>query len=349
MKLHMLRIVCLVTVLGATNSHAHHAAAAAFTTNIIDVEGYVTEFSFTNPHVNFLFDVTNESGETTQWMAEGSAATSLRREGWTADTIEPGQYLRITGRETRDGSPMVLFRDIVEVDPVDGTLVRNVQGESDYEEPVGTASLSLNLSDGRPNLTGAWTRGPRGGMGGGPPGQGNQPLFNELGAAMQAEFDPVSDPVVNCELPGLARQAAFTPHPVRVTQNDDHVILEYEEYAGRRVIYLDGRGPQTAERTNLGHSVAHYDGDTLVIETTQLLGNYTSPRGHPLSDQTRTVETYRRMDDPDVGPALAMEMVITDPGHLTAPWTASWQKYHAPGYAFIAVDCRVPFTYRDPE
>ena len=104
MKLHMLRMVCLIVVLGTTNAFAHHAATAAFTTNIIAVEGYVTEFSFTNPHVNFLFDVTDDSGETTEWLAEGSAATSLRREGWTADTIEPGQYLRITGRETRDGS-----------------------------------------------------------------------------------------------------------------------------------------------------------------------------------------------------------------------------------------------------
>ncbi len=349
MKIHLLRIVCLVGVLGATNAHAHHAAAAAFTTNIIDVEGYVTEFSFTNPHVNFLFDVMDESGETTQWMAAGSAATSLRRQGWTSDTIEAGQYLRITGRETRDGSPVIWMSSIIELDPSDGSLVRNVQGESDYQEPVGTASLSLKLNDGRPNFTGAWTRGPGGGMGGGPPGQGNLPPFNEIGAAMQAEFDPISDPVVNCELPGLARQAGFTPHPVRVIQNDDHVILEYEEYAGRRVIYLNGRGPETGEHTKLGHSVAHYDGDTLVIETTQLLGNYTSPRGHPLSDQTTTVEIYRRTDDPNVGPALAMDMVITDPGHLTAPWTASWQKYYTPGYEFIEVDCRVPLTYREPE
>ncbi len=343
----LFRTACLIAVLGATNARAHHAASAAFTTNVIDVEGYVTDFSFTNPHVNFLFEVADENGETTQWMAEGRAATSLRREGWMAETIEVGQYLRVTGRETRDGSPMILLSSVVELDPSDGSLVRNVPGESDYQEPLGTATLSLQLADGRPNLTGAWTRGP-GGMGG-PPGQNNQPAFNEVGTAMQAQFDPVADPVVNCELPGLVRQAGFTPHPLRVTQNDDHVILEYEEYAGRRVIYLDSRGPQISELTKLGDSVAYYDGDALVVETTRLLGNCTSPRGHPLSDRTTTVETYRRMDDPDLGPALAMEMVITDPGHLTAPWTAAWQKYFTPGYEFIEVDCRVPFTYRERE
>ncbi len=353
MKIHMLRMVCLAVLLVAANASAHHNSTAAFTTNIIDVEGVVTEFSFTNPHVNFLFDVTDENGETTQWLAESSAANSLRRAGWTANTIEAGQFLRITGRETRDGSPMILIRDIIELNPSDGSLVRLVQGESDYREPVATAPVSMELGDGRPNLTGAWTRGRVGGMGGGmsggPPGQGNLPPFNELGAAMQADFDPVSDPASNCELPGLVRQTAFTPHPVRVTQNEDHVILEYEEYAGRRVIYLDDREPQNTGHTNLGHSVAYYEEDSLVIETTRLLGNYTSPRGHPLSDQVTTVETFRRMDDPGVGPALSMEMVITDPGHLAAPWIASWRKYYSPGYEFIEVDCRVTFTYRDPE
>jgi hypothetical protein len=167
-------------------------------------------------------------------------------------------------------------------------------------------------------------------MSGGPPREGYLPLFNEVGTAMQDDFDPVSDPASNCELPGLVRQAAFTPHPIRVTQNDDR------ELPG-------------SELTNFGRSVAHYEGDSLVIETTHLRGNYTSPRGQALSDQTTTVETFRRMDDPNVGPALSMDMVILDPGHLTAPWTASWQKHYSPGYEFIEVDCRVTFTYRDPE
>lgn len=354
MKTHALRTVCLGAVFGAATAHAHHAFQAAFTTNIIEVEGYVTEFNFSNPHVNVFFDVIDESGEMTQWMATGSAANSLRRQGWTADTIEASQFLRITGRETRDGSPMILFATITELDPADGALVRNVQGESEYDESAGAASLPLKLSDGRPNFSGAWTTGPRSGMGmgggmGGPPGNRTPLPFNEVGVAMQARFDPVSDPAVHCEPPGLVRQAGATPHPVRMTQNDDHVILEYEEYGGRRVIYFDGREPDSVGRTNLGHSDAHYDGDTLVIETIHLLGNYTGPLGNPLSDQTMTVETYRRMDDANIGAALAMEMVVTDPGHLTAPWTLNWLKSYSLGYEFIKVDCRVPFTYRQPE
>lgn len=356
-------------------AQAHHSAAAAFTTNIIEVEGRVVEFNFSNPHVNITFDVTDENGKTVRWTATDSAATLLRRQGWTSQTIEPGQYLRITGRSTRDGSPMVLVQRIAELDPKDGSLVRVVRGESDYREPVG-AKLPLKLADGRPNLTGAWTMGPgpegrrpraggpppggrfaggpppggpRGGPRRGPPSMGPPPPYNELGRAMQAKFDPISDPAVHCEDPGLVRQAAATPHPVRITQEADRVIFEYEEYGGRRVVYLDGRQSSSDAPSKLGRSVGHYDGDTLVVESTGLLENYTSPLGNPLSNETTTVETYRRADDPDIGAAVEMQMVITDPKYLTAPWTVGWKKYYSPGYEFIKVDCRVPSTYRPPQ
>ena len=344
-------------------AQAHHSANAAFTTNIIEVEGTVTEFNFTNPHIDVFFDVTGEDGEVTEWRASGSAANLMRRRGWTARTIQPGQYMRISGREAHNGVPMVLLGNMSEVDPTDGSLIRVVEGESDYVEPVGAAPLALTLDDGRPNFTGAWTMGPGGGMAaggmgaggmaaggmGGGPGDRTPPPYNEAGAAAAAVFDPVSDPVVACVPPGLVRQAAFTPHPVRMTQLEDRIILEYEEYGGRREILLDTPLPEDVEHTHLGYSTARYDGDTLVIESGGLLENYTSPLGNPVSDQTTTVETYRRMDDPDIGAALALETVITDPAYLTGPWTLRWLKYHTPDYEFIPVDCRVPPVYQPPE
>ena len=343
--------VLMGTALTVGVSDAHHSAAAAFTTNVIEVEGVVTEFNFTNPHIDVFFDVSGENGEITRWVASGSAANLLRRRGWTAETIEPGQYLRITGREARDSVPMVLLGSIVELDPADGSLVRNVEGESGYQEPVGAAPLALTLSDGRPNFSGAWTMGPPGGMGGGmggPPGDRTPAPYNDAGTAAQDGFDAVSDPAVGCEPPGLVRQAGFTPHPVRMTQLEDRIVLEYEEYGGRREILLNAPQPDGTDHSNLGHSTARYEDDTLVIESSRLLENYTSPNGNPISDQTTTLETYWRMDDPNIGASLAMEMVITDPAYLTGPWTLRWQKYYTPGYEFIRVDCRIPPTYRPP-
>ena len=106
----------------------------------------------------------------------------------------------------------------------------------------------------------------------------------------------------------------MTPHPIRITQNDDHVVFEWEEYGGRRVVYFGDELPPAGPKTHLGDSIARYDGDALIIETVNLLGNPANPRGNPLSDQTTTVETYRRADDSETGPVLEMTMAITDPG-----------------------------------
>ena len=331
-------------LLGSAPAHAHHAWAAVFTDEYTEIEGYVTEYNFKNPHVNIMLSVTDNDGVETQWMATGPAAPPFRRWGWSEDTVEVGQYLRLRGRTSRTGASMIVLvgDDIqagrfLELDPSDGSVIRAVVGTvAENSEPTQLASLPLALADGRPNFTGMWLGGPRDGR---PPAP-----FNAVGAALQDRFDALDDPAfATCSDPGLVRQVAFTPHPMRVMQYDDRVVFEYEEHGGRRVIHLDGRGPETPGHSRFGHHVARYDGDRLVIESSQLLPNLASGGGNALSDRTATVEVYRRADDPELGPVIEMSMAITDPGHLTEPWNVRWRKiYTAEPFDFIEVDCRLP-------
>ena len=285
--------MCLAGILGTGMVHSHHTSAAVFSTDDIEIEGLVTEFNFKNPHLNIILAVTDENGVETQWMATGPGPTPFRRWGWTPDTVQPGQYLRIFGRKSRDRGP---------------------------------------------NLNGMWL-GSRDGL-----GRDNPPL-NARAAAEQARFDPFEDDpaFTECADAGLVRQAT-TIRPLRITQHDDRLVLEYEEFAARRVIYLDGRGPESNEHTLFGHHMARYEGDALIIETTQLLGNLSGPLGNALSDRATTVETYRRVGDPASGPAIELRMVITDPGNLTRAWEIGTMKYYtAEPYDFVEVDCRLPF------
>jgi len=336
--------ICLGVMLTAPSAHAHHAWAAVFTEETMEIEGVVTEYNFKNPHVNIMLSVTDEDGVETEWMATGPAAPPFRRWGWTENTIAVGQYLQLTGRKSRTGAPMIVMvgDDIqsgrfLELDPADGSIIRKVVGTvNESQAPVVVASLPLTLGDGRVNLTGTWLGGPR--------GRRDPPPLNEVGAALQADFDALNDPAfATCSDPGLVRQVAFTPHPMRVMQYDDRVVFEYEEHGGRREIYLDGRGPDTSEHSRFGHHVARYEGDELIIESSQLLGNLASGGGNALSDQTTTIERYRRVDDPEVGPMFEMSMAISDPGHLTDTWNIRWLKVFAPeGLDFVEVDCKLP-------
>jgi hypothetical protein len=371
----------LTIAISALPAQAHHSFAATFTDEIVTVEGYVESFSFKNPHVIVYFNVTDEKGEQTEWMSEGGSATRMRSSGWSSDTLVKGDYIRITGSASRNGSPMISMTlgDTVQfVNPATGAVV-GVPGETTTETVVANNSLPMVRADGLPNLTGAWAGASRnrpagaaardgGGMGGGGMaarggmgdggGRGaaggaarqqqraDQPPFpfNEAGAALQAQYDPANDPAVQCEQPGLVRQNGKTPHPIRIEQFDSHVVISNEEYGGVRTIYFDDRDLVGGEHTHLGQSMARYEGQKLIIETTHLLANLAEGRGNALTDQTTTVETYWRSADEDGRSFLNTEMVITDPGHLTEPYTMSTKRPYTADYEFSEADCHKPLA-----
>lgn len=334
----------LLTVpLGVTAVHAHHSFAASFTDERIMREGVVERYVFKNPHVLLYIAVADDDGDSGTWMVEGGSATGLRRAGWSADTLSIGDRVRIDGRAGRNNRPMISMESIAVLDPESNIELRDLPLDNfaDGTESAEILSLPLTLDDGHPNLTGTWGRGR------GRPAffDHRLPPFNEAGAALQAEWNPANDPQVACEDPTLIRQAGFTPHPVRIEQFDDRVVLSYEEYGGVRTIYFDGRDAAQPgdEHLKLGRSTARYENDRLVIESTHITAGPTGTPGHRLTDRVTTVETYRRLDDPTQGPMVEMEMIIDDPGHLYEPWEMVWKKLYQENYEFIEVECHIPY------
>jgi len=339
-----LMAAAVLGALAASPAYAHHAAAATFDiSQTSEIEGYVTDFSFSNPHINISLMVTDESGAEREWVATGPAVAGFRRWGWTEDMLEGGEYVRLVGRTARHGGPMILMEradieggSLLELNPEDGSLVRVLTGPSPDQTPGDFVIPELTLADGRPNLSGTWLAVE--------PGSGPRsaaPQFNATGQVLQDSFDPTQDPAyTRCEPRGLVGVITGI-QSVRVTQNDDYVVLENEGTGTRRLIYLDGRSARNDDPTRLGHSSARYEGDTLVIETSQLLGGLSNGRGNELTDRMTTVETYRRADDGE-NAALAMSLVVADPGHLAAPWELSWRKRQTNDYPFAETDCRPP-------
>ncbi len=352
---------------------AHHSFASTFTNDTISVEGAVKSLKFVNPHVLVTFSVKDDDGGETEWVAEGGAASLMRRQGWDADTLIEGDYIKITGNSTRNGSPMVTIGTVEYVNADTGEVIGQVAQGAEQEDYFDAAPeiIPMELADGIPNLTGIWTgparnrggdaaeggmgggMGGEGGMGGGmggvrvagpasPEGIAEEPAYTEEAAALQAAYDPANDPQVQCELPGLVRQAAHTPHPVKIEQFDDRVVISYEEYAGVRTVYFDDRDLVGGEKTDLGQSIARYEDGKLFIESENMKGNLSGSGGYALSDQTTTVETYYRMPDQEGRSTFRMDMAINDPEYLTEPWSMSYIRLYAPTYEFIAVECEKP-------
>ncbi len=67
----------------------------------------------------------------------------------------------------------------------------------------------------------------------------------------------------------------------------------------------------------MGHSIGHWEGDTLVVDTTGFNDrSWLDPQGHPHTEQMHVIERMRR---PDLG-HLEIEFTIDDPGTYAKPW-----------------------------
>lgn len=81
---------------------AHHASGPFYDPeNRVEIQGTVTRFVFRNPHAYLYVDVPEADGEAVEWQIELGAPISLRRIGWTPDSLTVGTVVKVTGNKSR--------------------------------------------------------------------------------------------------------------------------------------------------------------------------------------------------------------------------------------------------------
>jgi hypothetical protein len=139
-----------------------------------------------------------------------------------------------------------------------------------------------------------------------------------------------SDPSNSCFPPGPTR--IFTiprPFEIRQTAQSVYILSELDHWVRR--IYTDGRThPDGYPVTWMGHSIGKYDGNTLVVDTTDINDKtWIDPLGHPHSDALHLVERYRRVNHD----TLEIEFTFDDPKTYARPWTGKKvYQLQPPGY-----------------
>ena len=112
-----LTITLLTALLLCQSAYSHHSPESHYLVNeLVTVTGVVTKFRLINPHARIYFEVKTEDGEVQQWFAEGNASAILRRRGWSVDTLQPGDVIKITGNPARDGGHKMDWKLIVTQD-----------------------------------------------------------------------------------------------------------------------------------------------------------------------------------------------------------------------------------------
>jgi hypothetical protein len=217
--------------------------------------------------------------------------------------------------------------------------------------PDGKPNLNApapRTPEGKPDLSGVWGLGGGGGGGRGrgaapdpalpqfsqgPPvsqffevaGRGTplpiQPWAAELKKKRMAD-NSKDNPDVWC-LPIGLMQYHNHPQPRQIVQTKNLTLITYEANYGLRYIYTDGRPAPNNDPTPwwFGYSRGWWEEDTLVVETTNFLGDeragWLDVNGSPYTDQLKMTERFRR---PNFG-TLEIDVTIDDPKAYTKPFS----------------------------
>ena len=135
--------------------------------------------------------------------------------------------------------------------------------------------------------------------------------------AAQAKGENLQEQVANCLPPGMP-QIMTQPYPIEFLFNPGKIVMVIEAYSQVRHVFTDGRKhPDDPDPTFQGHSIGHWEGDALVIDSVGFVKESLIAPGIPHSDQMHIVERIRKTDPEH----LSIETTISDPQVLAKPWT----------------------------
>jgi hypothetical protein len=125
------------------------------------------------------------------------------------------------------------------------------------------------------------------------------------------------DPTAHCFVAGVPR-SMYVPSPVQILQPPGYVVMLFERMSWR-IVPLDGRAhiPDNI-RLWQGDSVGHWEGDTLVVDTTNMNGKtWLNEVGDVVSHAEHIVERFI----PTADGKITYRATVTDPIAYTKPWT----------------------------
>ncbi|MEO8466081.1 MAG: DUF6152 family protein [Gammaproteobacteria bacterium] len=309
----------------APTVYAHHSVSAWFdTTNMIEVEGRVTEFRWQNPHVIFTLNVVDAVGATTPWAIETLSISGISRWGITEDLFKVGDWLRVAGNPARKDGHNIFVRNIL----LPGGREIVLGGAARWSNDTLRGSELLQARDGDPSrpelgIYRTWSSGGVGAVLFPEAVQANfdfnkYPLTAAGRAALQKFDFAADDPTADCKPKGMPT-VMEQPYPMVVTERGATIEIALEEYDTRRIVHMGAAGAAAAAKAQpsaLGYSVGRWEDGTLVVTTTKSIWGHFDSVGIPLTTAAVMVERFTPSAD---GARLDYILSVTDAATFTMP------------------------------
>lgn len=342
MNMKIAIVSAFLTLILSMEALAHHGRIGLFSSESIQIEGVVSRVDWRNPHVYVYVNTVNENGNTVEWMFENTSVSTMTRQGWTRDTLQLGDRITVQTRPHTD--PTNLHGSSASYTRPDGTRVgrpnseiRNELLESDARSD-DLFGVWVGLLD-TFNLTNPpdWAEKRAATLiAGGEqfPNARRQeyameavPFINEKARAELEKFERN-----NPDNPWCAPWPVFprTPGVILVEDRGDSIFMRDTYGTGReQTIYMDGRGhPENGERAPMGHSIGHWEDNTLVVDTRLFADNpWGIGEGIPSGSQKYVIERYALAEG---GTRITAQWELFDPEFMTRPFRDSRQWKYAP-------------------
>jgi hypothetical protein len=324
-----------LALLAAPAALAHHSFAPHFdAAKPVDISGTVIEYEARNPHSYLHIAATDENGKTEEYVCESHGFTQLTRNGITPEMLKPGTQLRIDGSLSRHDPHMCFFNNVYFPDG----RAFNVNGPRGTQAARAPAASTLPP---RTDIFGTWLLAPSANLNEAQRRNATsrpQPMMEFLtpaGQAAVAAYDPFKDdPTFRCDPVAIRRVWGAPGTPLEIVREGERVLLRHEWMDVVRTVHLDMREhPADGPRTSLGHSIGHFEGDTLVIETANysagVLNQYVEEPGKPTRGllHSAALTSVERLSFDAARQRLVVEVVLEDPEFFTRAFDAARMEY----------------------
>jgi hypothetical protein len=327
MKVTLLLTIPFI-VLNVAELSAHHSFAPHFDSGKkVDISGTVKEYEARNPHSYLHVNAVDENGRTREYVCESHGVTQLSRIGITPQLFKAGTKLRVRGSLSRH-SPYMCFFESIEL--ADGRIL-DVNGPGGSSQTPQQAKLQP-----RKDIFGTWLLAPI-------PNRrtsGPQPMMQQLTAAGEkavAAYDPFrEDPTFRCDPVAIRRVWGAPSTPLEIVRDGRDIVLHHEWMDVRRVIHMNMKThPKDGKGSSLGHSIGHWEGDALVIETANysagVLNQYVEQPGQPTKGllHSAALTTVERLHLDAARQRLVVEIDMADPEFFKQPFPRATMEYSA--------------------
>lgn len=349
MKNHFYLPLLFALLLPGHTTLAHHSFPAEFDGDQQgEVSGEITEVWFRNPHVRYRLQVTAEDGSVEEWDVQTTSLTSIRRLGWTKETLAVGEKVRIWGDLGHNQAKKIFMRGVEKEDGTELSPAGPTGNRGDRDRVTASADYDYayaKVNDDHPfDISGPWRNNYKFRL----TVDDLEPKPTPFSAAGKEKFAATEvwhDGALRCLPLGLPRIFG-SPYNMEVVDAGSHYVILYQQNNAPRRIWMDGRqAPPDWPETSMGFSVGHWDDDVLVIETTHLAAGTLDGSLLPMSgDGTRIVERWEMTDG---GLAMDRIMTIHDP-YYTEPLVRRRGSARAESVEIIEQDpCDPDGYYRD--